>query len=169
MSPNAIALATIVVGGVVGIVIDVRLRRVPNALTVSIAAIGIGLALAGAGPVGLPAALAGGALGLALMLPGYLCGATGAGDVKLLAAMGTLLGPATVVAGFLYSLIAGAVIALVVAARRGLVWHTITAAHVLVLTRGANAAAIEHPAAGNRFAYAPAIVIGVVLAAVKQQ
>ena len=39
------------------------------------------------------AALGGIAVGLAVMLPGHLIGATGAGDVKFFAALGTLLGP----------------------------------------------------------------------------
>ena len=168
MSPDALAVAILIAGGAAGVVIDLRVRRIPNALTVSIAAIGIALAVLGLGPVTVRAALTGCLLGLGLMLPGYLLGATGAGDVKLLAAMGTLLGPGAVFAGFLYALIAGSVIALLVAAARRQVWHALTATYVFVLTRGATAAAIEHPAAANRFAYAPAIVIGVLLAALQQ-
>jgi hypothetical protein len=34
----------------------------------------------------------------------------------------------------------------------------------LIKTRAANVAAIEHPAANNRFAYAPAIAAGCILA-----
>jgi len=168
MSPNVIAAAILIAGGAVGVIFDVRLRRIPNALTVSIAGTGIALAAAGVGPVDVTGAIAGCLLGLGLMIPGYVFGATGAGDVKLLAAMGTLLGPGTVFAGFLYALIAGAVIALLVALVRGRVWHTLIATSVFVLTRGATAAAIEDPAAANRFAYAPAIVIGAALAALQR-
>jgi prepilin peptidase CpaA len=62
-------------------------------LTGSIALVGLGLARGGLGRVGIWLALAGCLVGLALMLPGYLIGAMGGGDVKLLAAVGTLLGP----------------------------------------------------------------------------
>jgi len=165
MSPDAIAMAVIVGGGATGAVIDMRVGRIPNAVTMSIAVVGAGLAAGGVGPVGIGTALAGCLLGLALMMPGYVFGATGAGDVKLLAAMGTLLGPATVFVGFLYALIAGAVIALFVAAIRGRVGHALMTTYVLLLSRGANIPTIKHPEAGNRFAYAPAIVAGAVLAA----
>ncbi len=61
------------------------------------------------------AALLGCLLGLAFMLPGHIFGATGAGDVKLLAAAGALLGPTDTIYAFLYTAIAGGVLALLVA------------------------------------------------------
>ena len=51
------------------------------------------------------------------MLPGHVIGATGAGDVKLFAALGTFLGPSRTGIAFLYMAIAGAVLAAVVARR----------------------------------------------------
>jgi prepilin signal peptidase PulO-like enzyme (type II secretory pathway) len=74
------------------VVIDVRTRRIPNWLTGGLAAGGFGLAFGG-GSVTPWQALLGLALGLALMLPGHVIGATGAGDVKLMAAVGAFLGP----------------------------------------------------------------------------
>jgi len=87
-----VALALIVVSATVAAAIDVGARRVPNRLTGGIAAVGLllaGLQVTGAG---LAAALGGLCVGALLMLPGHLIGRTGAGDVKLLAALGTLLG-----------------------------------------------------------------------------
>ena len=139
--------------------IDLRTRRVPNALTLALAA-------SGAGRVGVVAALAGGLVGLLLMLPGHLFGATGAGDVKLLAAAGTLLGPGAVVAAFVATAIAGGLLALAVAVRRGRLAATCGATARLVATAGGNAAEIERTASDNRFAYAPAIAVGVTLAAI---
>ena len=52
------------------------------------------------------------------MLPGHLLGATGAGDVKLMAAIGTLVGPVLMVKVFLFTAIAGGVLAVAVALRR---------------------------------------------------
>ena len=53
-------------------------------------------------------ALAGGAVGFLLLLPLHLCGAMGGGDVKLMAAFGTLLGPAGILAAAVFGAIAGA-------------------------------------------------------------
>ena len=64
------------------------------------------------------ASLAGLAIGFALMLPGHALGATGAGDVKLMAAVGAMVGPVTVVTAFAFTSIAGGIMALVIAIRR---------------------------------------------------
>jgi prepilin peptidase CpaA len=99
------------------------------------------------------------------MLPGHLFGATGAGDVKLFAAAGALLGPATTVQAFMYTAIVGGILAIAVAIRRRRLGRTISATARLVATGAEGAAAIESPDADNRFAYAPAIAVGVVMAA----
>ena len=49
------------------------------------------------------------------MLPGHALGATGAGDVKLMAAVGSLLGPLVIVNAVLFTAIAGGVLAVTVA------------------------------------------------------
>jgi prepilin peptidase CpaA len=78
--------------GMVAVVEDLRRRQVPNWLTVSGAA--AGLACAGQqGWRGLGTAAAGMIAGFLIMLPFSWCGAMGGGDVKLMAAYGTLLGP----------------------------------------------------------------------------
>ena len=161
---DTIVLVIVAAGTGAAAVIDLKTRRVPNALTMSIAAAGIALAAAGFGRVGLGASIAGCVLGAALMLPGHVLGATGAGDVKLLAAAGTLLGPGLTVKAFAATAIAGGVIAIIVAVRRGRLKRTLNATTRLA-TRQASATEIEHPTANNRFAYAPAIAIGVMVAA----
>lgn len=166
MPVDVLAIAVVLAGTLAGSAVDLRTRRVPNALTFSLAAAGLVLAAMGFTRVGLPAACTGLLLGLVLMLPGYVLGATGGGDVKLLAATGTLLGPFGIVWAFVYTLIAGGAIALAVAAYRKSVFLTVSRTVDLVRTAGANTSEIEGAGAGNRFAYAPAIAIGATLAAV---
>ncbi len=113
----------------------------------------------------MPASLSGLALGLVVMLPGRIFGATGSGDVKLMAAVGALLGPSRVIQAFLGTALAGGVIALAIALHRRRLRRTLGSA-ARVLAHGAPAADdIERPDAGNRFAYAPAIAIGALAAA----
>jgi len=166
---DALVTAIVALGMGAAAVIDLRTRRIPNVLTASIAAIGIGLAAAGLGRVGVGAALLGCLLGLAFMLPGHIFGATGAGDVKLLAAAGALLGPTDTLHAFLNTAIAGGVLALLVAVARRRLRHTVgSTARLMSAEPQAREAArdtIEHTSSQNRFAYAPAIAIGVVLVA----
>ena len=68
---------------------------------------GFGLAASGMSGVSLGAAAVGFVVGLALMLPGHVLGATGAGDVKLMAAVGAIVGPRVVVNAFLFTAVAG--------------------------------------------------------------
>jgi prepilin peptidase CpaA len=99
------------------------------------------------------------------MLPGHLIGATGGGDVKLFAAVGTLLGPSRIGMAFLYTAMAGGALAMVIALRRRRFGATMERTAALVCTGGANVAEIEGPSADNRFAYAPAIAVGAIVAA----
>ena len=158
--------AALVIGaGVAATVIDIRQRRVPNVLTMGLASLGLVFAMAGLGDVTLGGALGGLGLGLALLLPAHVFGATGAGDVKLLAAFGALLGPASVFDAFLRAAILGGVMALGVALWRGRLRETVYGTAMLVTTRNKTVTAlIEHPAANNRFPYAPAIALGAAMA-----
>ena len=157
-------MCAVAAAGACSIAIDLRERRVPNVLTFGITAIGLTLAALHATSVSLVGALAGLAVGLALMLPGHVIGATGAGDVKLMAALGTLLGPGRTGWAVVYMALAGGVLALIVAASRRRMSVTIERTAALLSAPGA-AAVIEHPREHNRFAYAPAIAIGALAAA----
>jgi prepilin peptidase CpaA len=154
----------IVIGaGFAAAVIDLNTRRVPNTLTGAVATVGLLLAASGYGPIGIGAALAGGLLGLMLMLPGHLFGATGGGDVKLLAALGLLLGPWETITAFVMTAIAGGVIALAVAMQRQRLGKTLGAT---VRMATGTQTAVEEIEADRTFAYAPAIAIGAALAAI---
>ena len=162
---DLVVIATLVAGVGIAAAIDLRTRRVPNVLTAGLATFGFGFALSGVSGFSVWMALAGLVLGLALMLPGHLFGATGAGDVKLFAAIGTLVGPAHIVPAFIFTALAGGVMALGVAASRGRLQRTLGRTASLVATGGSTAAAIKAPAENNRFPYAPAIAVGCVIAA----
>jgi prepilin peptidase CpaA len=152
-------------GGAVSAIVDLYTRRVPNGLTLGIGTLGVALAAMHLTGLSVLGALGGLVLGLALMLPGHVIGATGAGDVKLFAALGTLLGPTRITVAFLYTALAGGLLVLIVAGRRRRLGATIERTAVLVRTGGRNVAEIEHPTENNRFAYAPAIAAGALAAA----
>jgi prepilin peptidase CpaA len=154
-----ISFLALSLGLTAAVVSDVRTRRIPNWLTGAIAGGGFGLAFGGGGVTPAQAAL-GVATGLALMLPGHVIGATGAGDVKLMAAIGSFLGPGLVFQAFLYSALAGGVLAIAVAARRGLLTDTMLGTTRLVTAPASTRDAIVSPGRGNRFAYGPAIAAG---------
>jgi prepilin peptidase CpaA len=162
---DAVAIGVVAGGGGASVIVDLWIRRVPNPLTFGIAALGIGLAGMHVTDLSIGGALAGLALGLLLMIPGHFVGATGAGDVKLFAAIGTLLGPSHIVIAFLYTAIAGGILAVIVATKRRRLRETMGRTAALVRTGGANVVEIEHASADNRFAYAPAIALGALAAA----
>jgi prepilin peptidase CpaA len=159
MAPQVV----LVLGLVAAVVTDVRSRRIPNWLTGAIGGAGFGIAFGGGGLTPAQAAL-GMLAGLLLMMPGHLIGATGAGDVKLMAAIGTVVGPGLVTKAFLYTAVAGGVFALAVAARRGLLAETLYGTQRLVTAPSAARQTIESPARANRFAYGPAIAVGTLVA-----
>jgi Flp pilus assembly protein protease CpaA len=162
---NTLPLIVVAAAAVMAAAIDVRTRRVPNVLTGAIALVGVGLAGAGLGRVGVMLSIAGCVVGLVLMLPGYLIGATGGGDVKLLASVGTLLGPAPTLRAFVASAIAGGLIAVFVAYRRGRLAATFAGTAALMTSAGTRIDEIGGAQRNNRFAYAPAIAIGAIVGA----
>ena len=97
---------------------DVRSRRVPNALVVSAACLGVALNCWSDGLGGITVSLAGGVVGLALFMPFFLAGGMGGGDIKLCAALGTFLGPIGIVQASLAAAVAGGLCAVFVAVRR---------------------------------------------------
>lgn len=98
---------------------DLRTRRVPNTLTVATAAVGLLYHLVVGGGHGVLLGLGGLLVGFALFFPLFALGGLGAGDVKLVAALGAWLGPAGALWMVLYAAVAGGVMALAVALARG--------------------------------------------------
>lgn len=143
--------------------IDLRTRRIPNALVTSGALLGLGLQAAlpagrglfdafAPGGIGLSAALLAGVVLLAAGMLLWRAGLFGAGDAKLLAALGPYVGPAGVLPVLLYTLLAGGVLALIASAWR----H----ANRWPAWRAACAPRAAGPAAPARLPYALAISAG---------
>ena len=81
-------------------------------------------------------------------------------------AVGALLGPGLIVRAFLFTAIAGGVIAVFVAARRGRLGTTIRGTAQLVAQPSDAPHNLATAGPGRRFAYGPAIAVGSLLAAV---
>ncbi len=98
---------------------DIRFRRIPNKLV--LVGLVAGLAFNGLafGWGGLLTAAQGLGLGFALYFPLYLLRARGAGDVKLLAACGSIIGPGNVLWLCLLTAVLGGVVALLMVVLKG--------------------------------------------------
>jgi len=112
MNPNLLLGVDALALAVVAAVIDVRQHRIPNWLTYPAIAMGVLLRWFFFGWRGLGSALAGCALAGGVVFLFYLVRAMGAGDVKLLAAIGSLVGPSNAVVVLAATAISGGVLAL---------------------------------------------------------
>jgi len=155
---------------------DLRTRRIPNTLVFGGAVVGLllnGVLPAGAGlfiepfgAIGFLGALAGWGVGLALLLPMYALRALGAGDVKMMAMVGAFVGAWPVAGITLLTLLAGGVLALVVALFNGrlklMVGNTVQMIkYSLIRSLAGEMAKVEAPAeASGRLPYALAIAAG---------
>jgi prepilin peptidase CpaA len=100
-------------------VLDVRWRRIPNWLTLTALVAGLLIQVLRAGPDGILVGLGGAALGMGVLLPFYMIHTVGAGDVKLLGALGALVGPQALVSIAIYGALVGGAISIVMLGRRG--------------------------------------------------
>jgi prepilin peptidase CpaA len=112
MLPESLPTVAVLSTGAAACVTDFRSRRIPNVLTFGASAAAIVFFGVANGWAGVGWSLAGWAVGCALFLPWFLLGGMGAGDVKLLAALGAWVGPTTAIWVALYAGIAGGVFAL---------------------------------------------------------
>jgi prepilin peptidase CpaA len=124
---------------------DVRSHRIPNVIVFPGAAIALTLhALAPAG-IGLPAAFCGLFVGIAFFLPLYLLGATGAGDVKLMAMTGAFLGPLDAAFAGIFTAVAGGLLAVAYALRARAVRRMAGNLRLIGFSLAARLIAVEGP------------------------
>lgn len=133
-----IALAA---GVALGAAFDLRCRRIPNGLTLALALAGL-IAAAVRPDITLVQSLAGFGIGLVVPFLLFALGMLGAGDAKLLAAIGAWVGPAAMLWVLLLTGVAGGVLALAMAIyqRRllGLLRNTAVIGASLLVTRRTN-------------------------------
>jgi prepilin peptidase CpaA len=111
-------LAVLVVAAVAA-VFDVRARRIPNVLTFGSAGIALVFAAATEGTTSLGLSIGGWLVGATLFFPFFALGGMGAGDVKLLAALGAWFGAADAIWLAIFTAMAGGVAGGLVALRHG--------------------------------------------------
>ena len=130
---------------------DYQRHRIPNLLVIAGLCGGFLLQIVIHGKTGLFFAVSGLLVGTLCLLPLYVAGATGAGDVKFLGAMGSILGPVVVFIAFILTLLAGFVLA-----AAAVTWTR----HGTRIAPGNSGAAIVGPDNKARIPYAAAICAG---------
>jgi prepilin peptidase CpaA len=103
---------------------DVRYRRIPNAFVLATLASGVGMHAIFGGLSGVGSSLLGCLIAFGLMFMLHIFGAMGAGDVKLFAAIGAVMGAPLVLPTFIVVLITGGLLALVSIVRAGVLMTT---------------------------------------------
>ena len=160
--PVSLIVATIVLGAFLALAAatDIRERRVPNRLNLTVLLGGVATAmLLPSSRVTLLQALTGVAAGLGVWLPMYLARLVGAGDVKLMAASGAWLGAAGVLWASVWAAIAGGVFGLV-----WIVWHRGVPSAAMALghaLRAPKLLQLQPMDRRERVPYAVAIALGV--------
>ena len=99
---------------VVAAIIDIRIQKIPNVLTFPTMVLGLIYYSITTGLDGLLFSLGGLALGIAIFFILYMMGGMGAGDIKLMGAVGAIIGSKGVLLTALLSAIVGGVYALIV-------------------------------------------------------
>jgi prepilin peptidase CpaA len=165
MSPAqviALALAVVACGW------DLRTRRIPQLLTLGGAASAFLFHFVTGGWEGLGASAAGWGVGLAIFIVPFALGGLGAGDVKLLGALGAWLGPVSVVWLGLYAGIAGGIMAVLVSLAAGYLARAVSNIWLLLTHWAVNGVKPLHEltldqSKGPRLAYACPILAGTVV------
>jgi prepilin peptidase CpaA len=116
---DALYLTAALLSASIGSAYDIKASRIPNALTGPSVVIGLFLHLAVGGWSQLAYALLAGLIGGGLFLLFFLMGGMGAGDVKLMTAVGCLVGLGSLSRVMVATVVIGAVLAIGIALSRG--------------------------------------------------
>jgi prepilin peptidase CpaA len=127
MSPNFAVANSVLLVPLAAIITyyDVRYRRIPNVFVLATLISGLFLNFIFNGTGGVLLSAAGCLLGLGVMLTLHVLGAMGAGDVKLFAAIGAVVGANFVIPTFLVVVLTGGVLGVYTMVRAGSVRQTL--------------------------------------------
>ncbi|APG25745.1 A24 family peptidase [Syntrophotalea acetylenica] len=143
---------------------DTLYSKIPNIFTLALIVIGLSTNIAISGLPGIMVSITGFTIGLSLLLIPFLMGGMGAGDVKALTALGTLLGPDITFQLFLYMGIIGGLLGLLFhltnPGSRVQLRHYISSLKNAYLTRDFKSFSRPVNRSSNRFPYATAIAFG---------
>jgi len=163
MEQTLIPLTTILLCGMLGLAVwsDIHDHRIPNWLVAVVLVTGLVAQVSVNGSMGVLFALGGLAVGLAFFLPFYIRDGMGAGDVKLMGAAGSMLGPLGALMACALSLIAGLILVLAAVQLRNFVmqYRMTRAAENQPVTDFGPDILVEKDGA-TRVPYAPAIAAG---------
>jgi prepilin peptidase CpaA len=163
---SMVILLTWLITGIASIY-DLKTRRIPNFITFS--TIILGLIINSYSLEQFKQSIFGAGLGIVLLIIPFVLGVIGAGDVKLLAAVGALNGTQFLFQTFLYGSIAGGIIALAIAVLNKRLWPVLHNGTTISMEIFAFAAKplkgnrIEPVNSGLRFPYGIAIFCGTVV------
>lgn len=171
----------LIAAGLIATITDLRAMRIPNWLTFPLFLGGLAYGLATGGLPGLGLALGGAAIAGGIFIGAYIVAGGGAGDAKMMMALGAWLGVQPSVVLVLGVTIVGFVYAMIVTAIRGSIWDIPSVIlHGLVVTRSGfrkaltgrflihapdQSGVLQEPAKPRPkdwFPYAPAIFVGTI-------
>lgn len=143
----------------IAVVSDLRHHRIPNLLIVLGLVLGLAAQAYSSGVTGVGNGLLGMLIGFGVFLPMYALGGMAAGDVKLMAMVGTFLSPHDALWAAFFSLIAGGLCGFLMVFVRGQVQQTF-GRYWLILRARAYMAPGADEVAGKPFPYSLAILLG---------
>src|SRR5881296_3673479 len=111
---QSLTVATVVIFVALCVIADLRTRRIPNVISGSAMLLGLLLNTAHMGTAGLLDSLSGLGVTIGVLLWPFAMGGIGGGDVKMMGAMGALLGPRLALMGLAAGMILGGA---------AMVWH----------------------------------------------
>jgi len=151
--------------------IDLKQHRIPNLLSFSVLIAGVSLQFLLYGWEGLTYSLGGMAVGFLFFIPFYIKGGMGAGDVKLMAAIGAFLGFKGALLAVGLTLFAGSIMGIfllvILGGIKTAMHRYYTTLKQLLYTQNINISYIPPPsneAAALKFPYASAICVGTIAA-----
>ena len=143
----------------IAVVSDLRHHRIPNLLIVLGLVLGLAAQAYSSGVAGVGNGLLGMLIGFGIFLPMYALGGMAAGDVKLMAMVGTFLSPHDALWAAFFSLIAGGLCGFLMVFVRGQVQQTFGRYWLMLRARAYFAPGADE-VAGKPFPYSLAILLG---------